>query len=738
MAVSEQTPYQEFIANGTTTVFPLNFDAKEQDHLIVLVDDVEPQVGEWSFDFNTDQVTFLKAPKANSVIKIRRDTPLKRDSNYQTYNNSFRPEPVNEDLDSIWYKLQEMGVLNWMVNNDIKDLGAYVDSLNDETKAIFLAEIERQGISLNQLENLTNKIYQNLANIAVTKGWFAEFVATKNGLNQQQVNDDQLKINNNIAEKTVHVKDFGAIGDGLSHPLSEKFSTLEEAQKVYVFAKSLAQEIDQCALQAMCLAYPKNKKLSVDGMILYIGNILEHKSAIQINNPENIEISGNCKIIGINGGNNSVVFGVLNPNKFKSYGIEFFDPTYDRESNIGGVRKGIVGFCFAADSTYNVLKKCGDINLDCKANQCLAAVMFDGTKQSGVVDIPNFYAIHDIRVNAIVRNCYYGISNLYGCTKFNFYVTANDVRRAVINYGPRHGEINVYSENSAGFVGSNAFIEIACEGDFAENNGYTIDIQPTDLKINLSYSGVEAHEGLIHFYHQGSLLTGKITNVTARINLNNLTIDGKNSILNNLNAFVFSHEYVGAIYSSTSRMLDNVDIELNVDGNFSGSPFLLKSIPNNKNGRITLGKNLTTLVPQNKTSIAYFTNFKTTGEITIPQTLSFFGSTARGNMTTAKNFAQLFIKNGRVKYSLSASWTVFDGSGALRVDGLSLAKPNGKESYSVISYDNGFSGQLSASIEGVNRDLIYFYLKSPTTGVNNTAPCNNTGEIRASIEFDLY
>lgn len=119
MAVSEQTPYQEFIANGTTTVFPLNFDAKEQDHLIVLVNDVEPPVGEWSFDFNTDQVTFLKAPKANSVIKIRRDTPIKRDCSYQTYDNSFRPESVNEDFDKIIRILQEQGYTDQTLINDL-------------------------------------------------------------------------------------------------------------------------------------------------------------------------------------------------------------------------------------------------------------------------------------------------------------------------------------------------------------------------------------------------------------------------------------------------------------------------------------------------------------------------------------------------------------------------------------------------------------------------------------------
>jgi|GEM_PF-3800347 len=43
--------------------------------------------------------------------------------------------------------------------------------------------------------------------------------------------------------------DFGAIGDGLSHPLSERFATLAEAQTVYPFVTALTEEIDRCAIQ---------------------------------------------------------------------------------------------------------------------------------------------------------------------------------------------------------------------------------------------------------------------------------------------------------------------------------------------------------------------------------------------------------------------------------------------------------------------------------------------------------
>lgn len=192
MAVPEQTPYKEYTANGVTKIFPLEFDVLEQDHLIVLVNDLEPSVGSWSLDAVNDTVVFALPPADGANIKIRRDTPLERPNDYGNYNATLKPATVNTDFDNIWRKLQEMGVLNWMIDNNIKDLNEYVDSLNDETKAIFLQMIQEQGTSLEQLDAYVDQLYQNLANVAVDNGWFAEFVATKDGKNQQFVNDFSL------------------------------------------------------------------------------------------------------------------------------------------------------------------------------------------------------------------------------------------------------------------------------------------------------------------------------------------------------------------------------------------------------------------------------------------------------------------------------------------------------------------------------------------------------------------
>ncbi|WP_410759558.1 phage head-binding domain-containing protein [Citrobacter youngae] len=48
----------------------------------------------------------------------------------------------------------------------------------------------------------------------------------------------------------ISIEDFGAIGDGVLHMLSDLFSTLSEAQATYPFVTSLTQSIDYAAIQA--------------------------------------------------------------------------------------------------------------------------------------------------------------------------------------------------------------------------------------------------------------------------------------------------------------------------------------------------------------------------------------------------------------------------------------------------------------------------------------------------------
>ena len=105
MPVTQQTPYIEYTANGSTTSFALPFDCDNANNLIVKINNVEA-IGTWTLQGST--IVFITAPIANSIVSIERDTPLERTSNYQTYDDSFSPKPVNKDFDSIWWKLQEL------------------------------------------------------------------------------------------------------------------------------------------------------------------------------------------------------------------------------------------------------------------------------------------------------------------------------------------------------------------------------------------------------------------------------------------------------------------------------------------------------------------------------------------------------------------------------------------------------------------------------------------------------
>ena len=190
MAVPEQTPYIEYAANGVATSFALGFDCESKDHLIVTLDGVEPPVGDWLL---TDGVVvFTAAPSNGVLVVIQRNTPFSRTTDYQSYNNSFRPPAVNKDFDWIWLKLQELGVADWILSNRIDALKNYVDDRDDELRTYLLEEIRKQGVALDQLDEYYNYLMERLAQIAVDKGWDASFVVDGDKT-QKQINDDVLK-----------------------------------------------------------------------------------------------------------------------------------------------------------------------------------------------------------------------------------------------------------------------------------------------------------------------------------------------------------------------------------------------------------------------------------------------------------------------------------------------------------------------------------------------------------------
>jgi hypothetical protein len=60
----------------------------------------------------------------------------------------------------------------------------------------------------------------------------------------------------NASSRLYELQRYGGIGDGTSHPLSERYATLAAAQVVYPFALALTEEIDTCAIRAAIASMP--------------------------------------------------------------------------------------------------------------------------------------------------------------------------------------------------------------------------------------------------------------------------------------------------------------------------------------------------------------------------------------------------------------------------------------------------------------------------------------------------
>lgn len=244
MAVPEQIPYKEYVANGVTKVFSLEFDCKKQDHLIVKVDDAEPSVGSWSL--SSGAVVFNTAPANGKKITIQRSTPVLRSTNFQSFNNSFRPETLNEDLDSVWLRLQEEEVskflLNQLINMNYEDLDEKGRNIRTEliselttqansfdqkiqtTANELNSQIIQQGVSQQQLQNYYSFLQSQMANLSSNKNWVASLIADASGKNQQEVNDG---FDSKLKRENTSVWDFFTGPEMLTYSIAEASGSLQ-------------------------------------------------------------------------------------------------------------------------------------------------------------------------------------------------------------------------------------------------------------------------------------------------------------------------------------------------------------------------------------------------------------------------------------------------------------------------------------------------------------------------------
>lgn len=110
MSVPEQVPYKEYRATGSNNSFEITFYLPDPKDLVVMVNKEIPPVGAYSIQSNT--VVFNTPPNEGDLVELTRDTQLDRETNFKSYDNSFRPETINFDLDKIWLVLQESNLVD--------------------------------------------------------------------------------------------------------------------------------------------------------------------------------------------------------------------------------------------------------------------------------------------------------------------------------------------------------------------------------------------------------------------------------------------------------------------------------------------------------------------------------------------------------------------------------------------------------------------------------------------------
>lgn len=121
MAVPEQIPLVDYVADGTVKKFDVPFDYDQQEDLHLFVDGDAPTIDKYFFQDNA--FNFYVAPIVGQKVRIERITPKKRDTDYDLHTNTIRPKALNNDFDRIWFAIQEsyedFGELSIQLQNEI-------------------------------------------------------------------------------------------------------------------------------------------------------------------------------------------------------------------------------------------------------------------------------------------------------------------------------------------------------------------------------------------------------------------------------------------------------------------------------------------------------------------------------------------------------------------------------------------------------------------------------------------
>lgn len=351
----------------------------------------------------------------------------------------------------------------------------------------------------------------------------------------------------------VSVADFGAKGDGVT-----------DNRTAFMNALSF-------------LRRKKGGTLFVPAGVYFFGSYSTSEVVMDITDVSNVTIIayGAEFVVETTAVATPFLFHLTRCSNWKIVGASFFDKGFNPESWLQHSRWGMGAVAVAPDDEYHS----GLVLEDCKARNLTYFLVSD----QATVSRPHSQrrSFGDIFVrNCYVENAYYGVDLIYSGGVTHVDMKCKDVRRGFISYGQRDSEVNIDLYTSRGFLGSNAFVSLACEGEDTLDlygNRLGDDANVSNLKIRVTVSGYEAHTAYVHGYHQQGDCPGVIANVDAVVQLNNLSREGKNEFIGNTNVFALRHEYQGTTLQSTQRRFHNFKMDVQIRGSISGKTIAFES-----------------------------------------------------------------------------------------------------------------------------------------------------------------
>lgn len=190
MAVPEQIPVVNYVADGVVKKFDVPFEYDQQSDLHLYVDGDEPTIDKYFFADNS--FNFYIAPTNGQGVKIKRITPKERDTDYDLHTNTVRPKAVNSDFDRIWLVIQEVfsdiGGLSQAVQDEIiARIHGDDDLLNQLTAEISARMLGDEAVT-EELKNYVNQVVGAIINDPTFDGIDADKVNDASGETQQQIN----------------------------------------------------------------------------------------------------------------------------------------------------------------------------------------------------------------------------------------------------------------------------------------------------------------------------------------------------------------------------------------------------------------------------------------------------------------------------------------------------------------------------------------------------------------------